>query len=130
MTLSSYAEVSFYLEHYGKIPESEVEKRLYAASRHIDSLTFNRIVGIGFYNLTEFQQEIVQRVVCSQAEFEAENETLINSVLTSYSINGVSMGIDAGGWNITVQNGVVMRSDTYAMLQQTGLCCRRLGGRR
>lgn len=130
MTLSSYAETSFYLENYGKIPENQVEKRLYAASRHIDALTFNRIVGIGFQNLTEFQQEMVRQVVCNQAEFEAENETLINSVLTSYSINGVSMGIDAGGWNITIQNGVVMRSDTYAMLQQTGLCCRRLGGRR
>ena len=66
-------------------------------------------------------------MVCRQADFEAENETLINSILSSYSINGVSMGIDADGWNVTVRNGVVMQADTYSLLEQTGLCCRRLG---
>ena len=30
---------------------------LFPASRHIDSLTYNRIVGQGFSNLTPFQQD-------------------------------------------------------------------------
>mgnify|MGYP000339727443 FL=1 len=77
--------------------------------------------------MTEFQKDVIRLVVCKQADFEAENESLINSVLSSYSINGVSMGINAGGWNVTVQDGVIMKADNYAMLEQTGLCCRRLG---
>lgn len=111
----------------GVITTDDLEKRLHIASRHIDTLTFNRIVARGFENLTEFQKDVIRLVVCKQADFEAENESLINSVLSSYSINGVSMGINAGGWNVTVQDGVIMKADNYAMLERTGLCCRRLG---
>ena len=128
MALPSYVNAAYYKDEYkGNIATEEIEGRLYTASRHIDSLTFNRIVGKGFENLTNFQQETIRYVVCRQADFEAENETLINSILSSYSINGVSMGIDADGWNVTVRNGVVMQADTYSLLEQTGLCCRRLG---
>ena len=128
MALSSYADVSYYRDQYGgTLPDEEAEKAMFTASRHIDSMTFNRIVGKGFSNLSEFQKEMIQYVVCKQADFEKENESLINSILSSYSLNGVSMGIDANGWNVTVGNGVVMQADTYSMLEQTGLCCRRLG---
>lgn len=128
MALPSYVNAAYYKDEYkGNIATEEIERLLYTASRHIDSLTFNRIVGKGFENLTNFQQETIRYVVCRQVDFEAENETLINSILSSYSINGVSMGIDADGWNVTVRNGVVMQADTYSLLEQTGLCCRRLG---
>ena len=102
MALTSYADQEYYEKISGVITTDDLEKRLHIASRHIDTLTFNRIVARGF-------------------------ENLINSVLSSYSINGVSMGINAGGWNVTVQDGVIMKADNYAMLEQTGLCCRRLG---
>ena len=127
MALTSYADQEYYEKVSGVITTDDLEKRLYIASRHIDTLTFNRIVARGFENLTEFQKDVIRLVVCRQADFEAENESLINSVLSSYSINGVSIGINAGGWNVTVQDGVIMRADNYAMLEQTGLCCRRLG---
>lgn len=128
MALSSYADVSYYRDQYGgTLPDKEAEKAIFTASRHIDSMTFNRIVGKGFDNLTEFQQDIIRQVVCKQADFEKENEPLINSILSSYSLNGVSMGINTNGWNVTVKNGVVMHADTYSILEQTGLCCRRLG---
>lgn len=127
MALISYADRDYYERVSGEIETDDLENRLLNASRHIDTLTFNRIVAIGFDNLTEFQKDVIRLVVCNQVDFEAENESLINSVLSSYSINGVSMGINAGGWNVTVQDGVIMRADNYAMLEQTGLCCRRLG---
>ena len=43
--------------------------------------------------------------------------------LKSYAINGVSMTMD-GAWNVHIEQGVAMRSDLYALLETTGLCCR------
>lgn len=93
------------------------------ASRHVDTLTFNRIVSLGFSNLTEFQQGVVKEVVCSQAAFEVENADVIQSVLSSYSINGVSMQFGSS-WNVFAEDGIAMQRETYALLEQTGLCCR------
>ena len=98
------------------------------ASRHVDSLTFNRIVAAGFSNLTEFQQEIIKEVVCRQALFETENADMIESVLSAYSINGVSMSWNGESWNVYSQDGIAIRKDLYALLRQTGLCCRIIGG--
>lgn len=128
MSYQPYATKQEYKEFVGGdiIPEDELERQLRTASRHIDSLTYNRIVGQGFSNLTEFQQEIVKEVCCMQAEFECENADMINSILSSYSINSVSMKIDSS-WNVFTGKGVVMKRDTYELLSQTGLCCLRLG---
>lgn len=123
-----YADTEYYLNEYQgtAISADNLEKSLKTASRHIDILTYNRIAGKGFDNLTTFQQDIIKTVCCSQADFEYENEELINSVLQSYSINGVSMTF-GNSWNIKVANGVAIRADLYDMLKQTGLCCRSLG---
>ena len=124
MRYKSYATESYYLDTYEGIliPEDEIEKALKQASRHVDSLTYNRIVGRGFSNLTEFQQEIIREVVCHQAEFEYENADEIGSVLSSYSINGVSAQFGSS-WNVMTDKGIAMRRDDYAFLSQTGLCC-------
>ena len=106
------------------IPDNELEKYLRQASRHIDTLTYNRIVGRGFSNLTIFQQEIVKEVVCTQAEFEYENKDIFDMVLQGYSINGVSMSFGGNSWNVKVEKGIPIRRDVYEMLSQTGLCCR------
>lgn len=121
VTPDDYVSAGFTL-----IPEEDREKVLRNASRHIDSLTFNRIVSKGFHNLTEFQQDIIREVVCEQADFECENAEIINTILTNYSINGVSMSFGAS-WNVHIENGVVMKTDLYSRLKQTGLCCRLVG---
>ena len=127
MSYQSYAtKLDYYDLIGGTIPAEELCRRLRTASRHIDSLTYNRIVGQGFSNLTEFQQEIIREVCCRQAEFEYENADMINIVLSSYSINGVSMQMDHS-WNVFTGKGVVMKRDTYELLSQTGLCCLGLG---
>ena len=111
------------------LPEEDIAKATYEASRHIDSLTFNRIISKGYENLTDFQKEVLNIVCAKQAEFEYENAELLQSVLSSYSINGVSMGLATSEWNVIVQNGVVMQRSTYEFLKQTGLCCHSLGVR-
>ncbi len=129
MAYEPYADERYYSrEAGGEIIEDDVDKYLRTASRHIDSLTYNRIVGRGFSNLTQFQQDIIREVCCELAEFEYENEDLIQNVLQSYSINGVSMSF-GNSWNVKVVSGVAIRSDIYEKLAQTGLCCASLGGR-
>ena len=125
MAYRSYVTPDYYTDTYdgSVIPEDELERALKQASRHIDSLTYNRIVGRGFSSLTEYQQEIIREVACMQADFEVENADEINSILSSYSINGVSAQFGSS-WNIFMDKGVDMKRDVYALLSQTGLCCR------
>lgn len=128
MAYESYVGSEYYWGDYGGdlIPDEELDKALRQASRHIDSLTYNRIVGIGFSNLTPFQQEVIQEVVCLQADFEYENVDEINTILQNYSINGVSAQFGSS-WNVFTDKGVAMKRDVYALLSQTGLCCRIVG---
>lgn len=127
MPYEPYATAVYYCDTYKgiDIPQEDQERALKLASRHIDSLTYNRIVGRGIVNLTDFQRGIIQEVCCLLAEFEYENADLIESVLKSYTLNGVSMSF-GDSWNVVVENGVAIRRDVYNMLCQTGLCNRRL----
>lgn len=119
-----YVTPEYYKDQYGgSLPEEGLTSALKKASRHIDSLTYNRIVGQGFSCLSRWQQEIVREVVCAQVDFEAENAELIESVLSGYSINGVSMQFGQS-WNVYADKGVAIRRDNYSLLSQTGLCCR------
>lgn len=125
MSYIPYVTPNYYAETYkgSIIPSYEQSKVLKQASRHIDSLTYNRIVGQGFLNLTPFQQDIIQDVCCQQAEFEYQNKEIFEMILQGYSINGVSMQFGES-WNVTTQKGIPMRRDVYEQLCQTGLCCR------
>ena len=125
MSYKAYVTPEYYLDQYegSIVPEEELSKALKVASRHIDSLTYNRIVGRGFSSLTDFQQEVIREVVCMHTDFEYENADEINSVLSSYSINGVSAQFGSS-WNVFTDKGVAMKRDVYTLLSQTGLCCR------
>lgn len=124
MDYRPYATADVYKKMYPNFEMSgeDLDRRLRQASRHIDSLTFNRIVSQGFENLTVFQQATIQEVVCLQANFEYENEDEINTVLSSYSINGVSAQFGSS-WNVFTEKGIAIKRDVYALLCQTGLCC-------
>lgn len=125
MPYEPYATPEYYQDIYkgSIIPADGLYKALRQASRHIDSLTYNRIVGRGFSNLTPFQQDVIREVVCQQADFEHENADEINTILSSYSLNGASVQFGSS-WNVFTDKGVAMKRDTYALLFQTGLCCR------
>ena len=125
MPYEPYVTPEYYREIYEgtAIPEEKQERTLVQASRHIDSLTYKRVVGRGFSCLTEFQQEVIREVVCQQADFEYENADEIDTILSGYSINGVSAQFGSS-WNVFTGKGVAMKRDVYALLSQTGLCCR------
>ena len=120
-----YADSTYYFDTFKGASGSKesIDKYLKKASRDIDILTHNRIVKRGFSNLTEFQKEIIKEVCCEQASFLYDNESILETYLTNYSINGVSMEF-GNSWNLYVANGVAMNRSLYSRLSMTGLCCR------
>ena len=124
-----YADIEYYRNTYnGTLEDADAEKALRNASRHIDTLTYNRIEGIGFENLTVFQQGVIKECACLMADWEIENADYINSILSSYSLNGASMSFGGAGSSATVVSGVAVSRDLYAHLQKCGLCTRVLRG--
>lgn len=122
--MSTYVNYAQYTAlGYDTLTEDNAERYLADASRNVDSLTFNRIVAQGYDNLTEFQQGIIQEVVCKQADFLFDNADAINSILKGYSINGVSMDF-SGGLNVAYVNGIPVQSSVLAILDQSGLTWR------
>ena len=108
---------------YSDIPTDKLTKALTEASHQIDTLTFNRIVAIGFDRLTEFQQNIVKECVCKHANFLYENADALSSIVDAYSINSVSMKFGTG-FGVSMENGMPILKTVYSLLEQTGLCCR------
>ena len=128
MEYEPYIAPEYYRDVYKgeTIPQDQEEKHLLQASRHIDTLTYNRVVECGFSTLSEFQKKVLAGVICKQAEFEYENREIFDMILQSYSINGVSMQF-GDSWNVELQKGIPIRRDVYAELCQTGLCSRLMG---
>ena len=124
-----YADIEYYRNTYnGTLEDADAEKALQQASRHIDTLTYNRIEVIGFENLTVFQQGVIKECACLMADWEIENADYINSILSSYSLNGASMSFGGAGSSATVVSGVAVSRDIYAHLQKCGLCTRVMRG--
>ena len=124
-----YAGIEYYKNTYkGDLEDTEIEKALEKASRHIDTLTYNRIVAIGFDNLTEYQQGIIKECECLMADWETENTDYINSMLSSYSLNGASMSFTGQSASAKVVSGVAVSREIYSHLQKCGLCTRSLRG--
>lgn len=116
-----YADEAFYKNEYLGTHNSEnLNRILKTASQHIDTLTFNRIVGVGFENLTPFQQSVVREVCCQMADFMIENKDLIETTVSSYSINGVSMAF-GDNWNVVTSQGIALSRSTFELLKQSGL---------
>ena len=116
MAYEPYAAPDFYfVVRREPGPGDKLSGALRQASRHIDSLTFNRIAGRGISHLTPFEQDIDWEVVCQQADFEYENADEISTILQSYIINGVSAQFGSS-WNVYTKQGVAMKRDVYALL--------------
>ena len=121
-----YADSTYYSQEYegesANIDKKTLNKYLKNSSRDIDVLTYNRIVAIGFDNLTYYQKEIIKEVCCEHASFLYENETMLKTYLSSYAINGVNMSF-GNSWNMHIENGVAIDKSLYERLCSTGLCC-------
>ena len=124
MTL--YVSKDYYQNTFkgNKIPEAEIEENLKLAQNKIDRITFNRIVGKGFDNLTEFQQEKIRESICYQADYIFENgyNSEDNSDISSYSVLDISVNVQTKDNNSKTQAELENMSElAYDAIVQTGL---------
>lgn len=123
MTL--YVNEKYYSDEFSgvKLPDDEIEKYLKLAQEKIDSITFNRIVAIGFDNLTEFQKEKIKEAICYQAEYIFENgyNNENNRDISSYSVLDISVSKDNSSNNKTLAERNNMSEMAYDYINKTGL---------
>lgn len=122
MTL--YADDNYYLDTFEgtMIPDDDVKKYLELAQEKIDSITFNRIVKIGFDNLTDFQKEKIQKAICYQAEYIFENGTETSNI-ASYSVLDINVSVGNKNTPASLNH---MSEIAYELVHKTGLDCRLL----
>lgn len=123
MTL--YVDKEYYSNIFkGKtIPDEDIEKYLGLAQEKIDSITYNRIVAIGFNNLTEFQREKISKAICYQAEYIFKNgyNDEDNRDISSYSVLDISVSVDNSSSNKTNAQKLNMSEIAYDLVRKTGL---------
>jgi hypothetical protein len=122
MSYTPYATYLDYVDFGGEGEQSEIEKQLSEASLQIDKACYGRVKGLGFENLTEWQQEMVKRAVCSQVDFIVEYGDFIDSPIAGYSAGSTSVSFKAG----SLQNGIVVSNKAKICLTNAGLISRRL----
>lgn len=108
-------------------PQQTVEPKtldalLQRASDQVDAACFGRIRRQGFHSLASYQQDCIKKAVCLQAAFLHTYGEALDSPLSSYGINGVSMAFDPS--RMVRQGGVTMGQEIYSMLIRTGLAHR------
>lgn len=117
----AYVDYDYYKNTFkGSLCIESIERLLGEASDQIDRLTYGRIRRKGFENLTEFQQEMIKKAVCYQAEFLANYGDYLSSPLSGFSIGDVSLSFNDN------QVGVIADKRALDCLTQTGLTSRRL----
>jgi hypothetical protein len=123
MTL--YVNEKYYSDEFMgvKLPNDEIGKYLKLAQEKIDSITFNRIVAIGFDNLTDFQKEKIKEAICYQAEYIFENgyNNENNRDISSYSVLDISVSKDNSDSNKTLAERNNMSETAYDYINKTGL---------
>lgn len=112
---------SDYYNSYSKVISDNIESKLEKASDMIDSMTFNRVVGTGFSNLTEFQQDKIKKAVCMQADFTEQYGQYLNNPLSAFSAGSISVTLNRDV--VKTVNGVTTSNEVYNLLKQTGLTC-------
>lgn len=120
----SYVDEDYYKNEYGGniISDKEIKQKLNKASDQIDSLTYNRVVAIGFDNLTEFQKDKIKKAICYHVDFVAQYGEYLDTPLSGYSAGDISLSFtpQQGGGNVKTSDEVTN------LLRSTGLTSRRL----
>lgn len=120
----AYVDYEYYKNTFkGNLDEEVVSKLLEEASDQVDRLTYGRIRKKGFENLTEYQQEMIKKAVCYQAEFIANYGDYISSPLSGFSIGDVSLSFSKENQGA---GGIIADKKALDYLAQTGLTVRRL----
>lgn len=115
-----YLSLEEYKELGGIITDDKtINKFLKQGERYIDILTFNRLRSFGFDNCSNWEKEILKESLVEIIDFHYSNQEYINSYLSSYSLNGVSISFDNVNNNVTCINNIVLPSSTYAKITGT-----------
>ena len=119
--MSQYVDIEYYLNNFKgiTIPNDDLNNFLTLASEKIDEMTFNRIVKIGFNNLTDFQKEKIQKAICLHADYIYENGTEMGQI-SSFSVLDINISIDNKN-SIEAKYGT--NKEVYNLVKQTGLTC-------
>lgn len=121
----AYATADDYARYgNGSIPPDKLPQALDQASDEIDILTYSRIIGRGFGNLTQFQRDRVIKAVCQHADFRFQYGAFLDVPFSGYGAGSISMsfGKDQGSGAGDVQSS----SAVLNLLKATGLIDRRL----
>lgn len=123
-----YVSYTYYRDTYGGVllTDENADRYLKQASRQVNTICRGRIEGMGFDSLSPFRKSSIQDVICRQAEFLYQNKSMLETYLSSYAINGVSMQFGQA-WNLHVEDGIAMPRELYQVLLRTGLCYRGFG---
>ena len=121
--MNLYVNVEYYFNTFNgtKLPDDDIKKYLELAQEKIDSMTFNRIVAIGFDKLTDFQKEKISKAICYQAEYIFENgfNNEDNRDISSYSVLDISVNVNNAEKTKAQENG--MSEIAYDLIHKTGL---------
>ncbi len=121
MTL--YVNEDYYLKTFNGtlLSNDELDKYLELAQEKIDSITYNRIVKIGFNNLTDFQKDKISKAICYQAEYVKGNgyNNEENRDISSYSVLDISVSVDSSKKSIAQK--LSMSEIAYDYVHKTGL---------
>lgn len=119
--MNQYITEDYYFDNFmgETISSKEIEKYLKLAQEKIDEVTHNRIVNIGFNNLTDFQKECISKAICYQAEYYFANGMSSLSNVSSYSVLDISINIDTT--NQTEAQKKEMDEFAYMNLKKSGL---------
>ena len=123
MTL--YVDKEYYLNVFKGdiIPDKSIEKYLELSQEKIDSITFNRIVAIGFDNLTEFQKDKISKAICYQADYIYQNgyNDENNRDISAYNVLDISVSVDNSNNNKTIAQKINMSEMAYDLVHKTGI---------
>lgn len=125
-----YVDIDYYIANRkSSEPDAEctkdIQELLDLAEMKVDEVTFNRIRGIDFDNLTEFQRDKVRKAVCVQADYIQEygGYTDGEPQIESYSVLDISVSVSG---KQTAAERAGMATLAYKLLEQTGLMRRAL----
>lgn len=119
--MNPYIKEDYYFDVFNgsMLSDDDVEKYLLIAQEKIDDITFNRIVHIGFDNLTDFQKDCVSKAICYQAEYYFENGINSMSGVSSYSVLDISVNVDKTHESEAQKKG--MSDFAYMSIKKSGL---------
>ena len=119
----SYATYADYKLLNGQEEQTIIEPLLGEASININKACYGRIEGNGFDTLTTFQQDLIKRAVCTQADFIGVYGEFIDSPMSGFSAGSISMSFKDTAKSI---GGSLVSNKAMSYLDSTGLTTRRL----